>query len=348
MTSQQVGQNARRLLPVATEIVATGYCFPSEVVDNDAYFDRCRFPILREAEGRAAIERESKMRTRYWCAEGESTFTMAKKAVEMALSKDPALKDELDVVLVTSSSTVPVFNPPEKDHAGMGDLAPLLLRSIGRTDAIGFDVKAVNCAGFLRGLQVMDAMLQNSNYRAGLVVSTEKTSMLAVGENNRSTFCFILADAAGAAVLKRGERAPRTGMVDYVGRTDASYFHEMTILPDFSSMFVGGADLGAATVGMLVDCGRTLLARNALSAGDVDWLLPMQTHAALVGGLRQGLSWPESKMIYIGDVSGFSGSASIPATLAHQVEKGVMKKGDLVLALAVGAGLNSAGALFYV
>jgi 3-oxoacyl-[acyl-carrier-protein] synthase III len=51
--------------------------------------------------------------------------------------------------------------------------------------------------------------------------------------------------------------------------------------------------------------------------------------------------------LWSGDVNGFSGSASIPACLAEHVAQGTVKKGDSILSLAVGAGMNCAGALYF-
>jgi 3-oxoacyl-[acyl-carrier-protein] synthase-3 len=346
MGDPRLDVNARRDMTTSSEIVATGYCRPALLVDNDGFFARCRFPIAPDRHDRQALEGSTRMRTRRWCSPDEDTFTMALTAVRMALADDPTLRDELDVVIAVSATTVPAFSPPEKDHAGMADLAPLLMRAIGRNDALGFDVKAVNCAGFLRGLQILDGMLANPNHRAGLVVATERCSSLAIGSQNRSPFCFILGDAAGAAIVRRRARKDGTGLVDHIGGMDTSLYHDMTILPDRDALFVRGSTVGPATVQMLIATGRRLLERNGLTVDDVDWLLPMQTHAGMVEEVRAGLGWPAEKMIWHGDVTGFSGSASIPATLAEQIEMKVLGKGDLVLSLAVGAGLSFAGTLY--
>lgn len=344
MTAIKTGVPARRDMRHCTEFVATGFCYPGELVDNDGFFARARFTI---AEEREELVRQTRMKTRTWCGPEENTLTMAIRAVDMALAAEPALRDEIDVVVVTSATTMPVFHAPQAEHPGMADLAPLVLQHLGRSDALGFDLKAVACTGFLRGLQVMDALLANANYRAGLLISTEQCSRFSIGADNRSSFCFILSDAAGAAVLRRGEPAPRTGIVDYIGHTEADKFALVTMLPGLDALFVGGARVGTATHEMLVACGRALLARNGLTAADVDWLLPMQSHAAVIDAMCQALEWPRDRLIWHGDTTGFSGSASIGACLAEQVRDRVVKKGDLVLSLGVGAGMNCGGALYY-
>jgi 3-oxoacyl-[acyl-carrier-protein] synthase-3 len=327
-----------------SEIAATGWAYPSDVVDNAAYLARCRFDLGTDPD---TLARETKMKRRTWCAPGENTWTLARTAVDRALATDPALRDEVDVVLVASGTTMPVFHAPDPANAGVADLAPLVVRHLGRDGVLGLDLKACYCTGFLRGLQVADAMLLRSGYRAALVVATEQGSRFAVAETNRSTFCYLMSDAAGAAVLRRRSAAPRVGVRDHVGWTDATKFDWVGIGPDAASTVMRGARAAAATHELLVACATALLRRNGLAADGVDWLLPIQTHAAVVEGLRAALDWPADKLLWFGDVTGFSGSASIPACLAEQAHRGVVRKGDLVLSVAVGAGMNCAGALYH-
>jgi len=75
-------RNARANLRRNTRIVSTGYAWPSDVVDNDAFFARCEFDIT---DDRAALEADTRMQTRRWCTPGENTWTLARDAVQMAL-----------------------------------------------------------------------------------------------------------------------------------------------------------------------------------------------------------------------------------------------------------------------
>jgi 3-oxoacyl-[acyl-carrier-protein] synthase-3 len=194
----------------------------------------------------------------------------------------------------------------------------------------------------------MDALLQSSEHRAGLVVATEQGSRLAVAETNQSKFVFLMSDAAGCAVLERRPPRARAGIVDHVGWTDASKHRWVGVGPDGLSTVMMGKKAGAASLEMLIACAKKLMAKHDVTHRDVDWLLPIQSHAQLIEGLRAALEWPSEKMIWSGDVTGFAGGASIPACLGEQIQKGVVKKGDLILSVAVGAGLNCAGTLYYV
>jgi 3-oxoacyl-[acyl-carrier-protein] synthase-3 len=339
-----VSGSARRGLGYVSEIVAASHAYPSDLIDNDEYLRRCRFTLSSSPE---QLARETRMQTRRWCRPHENTATMTRSAVGRLMEERPELVSEIDAVVVASGTTMPIAHPTDSENRAFADLSPLVLQQLGKTHALGLDIKACYCTGFLRGLQVADGLLGNANYRSVLVVAVEQGSRYSVAETNRSSFCFIVGDAAGAVVLRRSGPRPRVGIVDYVGYTDVDKLSWVGIGEDAASIIMLGSRAGEATSRMLLECARSLLARNGLEPTDVDWLIPIQTHAGLLDGLRAELGFEEAKLLWVGGQRGFSGSASIPACLSEQLAKGHVKKGDLVLSLAVGAGMNCAGALYH-
>lgn len=335
---------ARRRLGYVSELVAASHAYPSELVDNAEYARRCRFELGSSLDD---LARETRMQTRRWCRPDENTATMTRAAVSRLMEQHPELIEEIDAVVVASGTSMPMAHPTDPNNCAFADLSPLVLQQLGRSRALGLDIKACYCTGFLRGLQVADGLLGNANYRSVLVVAAEQGSRFSVAESNRSSFCFIVGDAAGAVVLRRAEPRPRTGVVDYVGYTDVDKLAWVGIGADAASIIMLGSRAGEATQRMLLECGQTLLARNGLSAHDVDWLLPIQTHAGLLDRVRAELGFLEAKLLWRGGERGFSGSASIPSCLSEHLASGELKHGQLVLSLAVGAGMNCAGALYY-
>jgi 3-oxoacyl-[acyl-carrier-protein] synthase-3 len=293
------------------------------------------------------------LRPRLACRRGagvgrtKNTASLARAAVSRLIEEHPELVDEIDAVVVASGTSMPMAHPTDAQNRAFADLAPLLLQQLGRTRALGLDIKACYCSGFLRGLQVVDGLLTNSDYRSALLVAVEQGSRFSIAESNRSSFCFIVGDAAGGVVLRRVSPRPRSGIVDYVGYTDVDKLSWVGIGDDAASIIMLGSRAAGATHDMLLECGRSLLARNGLSVGDVDWLIPIQTHAELLDSVRVELGFPAEKLVWMGGERGFSGSASIPACLSEAVDAGRVKRGDLVLSVAVGAGMNCAGALYH-
>ncbi len=326
------------------EIVGAGFYYPKDVVDNQQYFARCRFAI---AADRDALVAETRMKTRRWCLPEEDTWTMTRAALADLLERDPGLAHQIDVVVVASGTTMPIAHPSDRENRAFADLSPLVLRQLGREDGLGLDIKACYCTGFLRGMQVMDGLLSNPNYRMGLLVAAEQGSRFATAETNRSSFCFIVSDAAGAIAFRRTEPREQSGVVDFCGYSDVGKLAWVGIGPDAASIIMMGSRAGEATLEMMRDCARTLLDRNDRNCSTIDWLLPIQTHAGIVDELARVLEWPREKVLWSGDVTGFSGSASIPACLAQRIQEGTIRKGQSILSVAVGAGMNCAGALYY-
>lgn len=339
-----LGVNARAGLAHTSELAAASFAYPSEVVDNAEYARRCRFV---PASSWPELAAESRMKTRRWCLPHENTRTLSRDAVKKLLADEPELCREIDVVVVASGTTLNMVHPASPENPAVADLSPFVLQDLGLSGALGLDIKACYCTGFLRGMQVVDALFANPNYRSALLVAVEQGSRLAVAESNRSSFCFIVADAAGAVLFRRTERQLERGIVDYCGFTDASKASWVGIGPDAVSMVMLGSRAAEASRELMIRCGRTLLSRNGRSARDVTWLLPLQTHAGLVFQVADALEWPRERVLWFGDVNGFSGSASIPSCLAEQARLGRVKKGDSILSVAVGAGLNCAGALYH-
>jgi 3-oxoacyl-[acyl-carrier-protein] synthase III len=335
---------ARRDATYGSELAYATHAYPSEVVDNREYLERCRFALGASLPELVA---ETRMQTRRWCRPHENTASMTRAAIARLCEERPELAAEIDVVVVASGTTMPMAHPSDPQNCAFADLSPLVLQQLGRSRSLGLDIKACYCTGFLRGLQVADGLLGNADYRCALVVASEQGSRFAVAESNRSSFCFIVGDAAGAVVLRRAAPRPKAGILDYLGYTDVDKLAWVGIGDDAASIIMLGSRAGEATRNMLLECGQQLLSRNGLGARDVTWLLPIQTHAGLLDGVRGELGFTTDQLLWVGGERGFSGSASIPACLSEQLSCGRVKPGDLILSLAVGAGMNCAGALYY-
>jgi len=335
--------NARRGLPHSSVIAAAEFAYPSELVSNETYAKRCRFtPTTSFAE----LAEESGIKTRRWCSPSENTRTMTDALVRKLVVARPELVEQIDVVVVASGTTLNLAHPSDPDNRVVADLSPFVLSGLGRQRALGLDIKYCYCSGFLRGVQVVDALLANENYRAALLIAVEQGSRFALAPSNRTSFCFIVGDAAGGVIFKRAERREGAGIIDYCGHSEVDKWSWVGIGEDAASITMLGSQAANATRDLLVECGRTLLQRNGLTPRDVTWLLPIQTHAGLLASVTRDLEWPTERVLWFADVNGFSGSASIPSCLAEQAAKGKVRPGDLVLSVAVGAGLNCAGALY--
>ena len=91
---------------------------------------------------------------------------------------------------------------------------------------------------------------------------------------------------------------------------------------------------------------RRLIERNGLTPEDIDVLIPHQANARIIGAVAQRLGIPSEKtIINIGQYANTT-AGTIPLATRDAIETGKLKRGDLALMAAVGAGLTSGAALW--
>ena len=88
-----------------------------------------------------------------------------------------------------------------------------------------------------------------------------------------------------------------------------------------------------------------LLKRNNLTIEDIDWFIPHQANLRIIETAGSLLKCPAEKVIVNVEKYANTSSASIPAALHEAVEDGRIKRGDLVLFAAFGAGLTAGATL---
>ncbi len=335
--------NARRDLSHGTRVAASGYAYPSQLVDNEEYVRRCQFS---PKSGWQELFDSSRIKTRRWCAPEETTRTLAEAAVDDLFARSEESPNDVDVIVVASGTTMTMAHPSDPENRAYADLSPLLAKRLRRTRALCLDIKACYCTGFVRGMQVVDGLLSNPNYRTALLVAVEQGSRFATAASNRTAFCGIAADAAGAFLFRRSSGSDGNGVIDYCGYTDVDKLSWVGIGDNADSIIMHGSRAAEATQEMLIECGRLLLQRNGLGPEHVDWFIPIQTHGGLLDSVADALQIPSQKTLWFGDEHGFSGSASIPSCFAEQRRAGVIGPGQLILSVAVGAGMNCGGALY--
>ena len=126
----------------------------------------------------------------------ESTSYMAARAAERALENSGVKAEEIDLILLATSS--PDFCFPK----GACEVQGLL----GAVNAACFDISAA-CTGFVYALNTAHAFISSGMYRTALVIGAEVLSKL-IDWTDRST-CVLFGDGAGAAVV----RADETGII---------------------------------------------------------------------------------------------------------------------------------------
>ncbi|MFN7996449.1 MAG: beta-ketoacyl-ACP synthase III [Bryobacteraceae bacterium] len=285
---------------------------------------------------------------RHIAAPEVATSDMATEAARIALSQRGISAAELDAILVCTVTPDMLFP----------STACLVQNNLGAKRAWGFDLIAA-CSSFLYGLTTGASLVASGAHKKVLVIGSDTMSRI-IDYTDRAT-CILFGDGAGAMLLEpAGESEDGTGFIDFVGEIDGSG-------GEFLNMPAGGSRLPASAetvakrqhyvhqqgqqvfkyaVRKMGDMCQEVLDRNGLTADDVGVLIPHQANRRIITAAadRLGLR-PEQVLVNI-DRYGNTTSATLPLATRDAIAQGRIKKGDLVLFAAVGAGYTAGASLW--
>jgi 3-oxoacyl-[acyl-carrier-protein] synthase-3 len=277
-----------------------------------------------------------------------ATSDMAARAAQAALEQRGIPATQLNALLVCTV-TPDMFFP---------STACLVQNRIGARGAWGFDLVAA-CSGFVFGLTTAANLIAGGSHSKVLVIGADAMSRI-IDYTDRST-CVLFGDGAGAMLLEpTGEADHDLGFIDFLGEVDGSG-------GDYLKMPAGGSRLPAShetveqrlhfvhqdgqqvfkyAVRKMYDVCRELLARNGFSAQDLSLMIPHQANRRIITAAAERLGIPLERVVINIERYGNTTAATIPLATGDALAQGRLKKGDLVLFAAVGAGYTVGASLW--
>ncbi|WP_264213259.1 beta-ketoacyl-ACP synthase III [Leisingera thetidis] len=308
-------------------VVGTGHYLPERVVEN-AEFEATLDTTDEWIRSRSGIER------RHFAAEGETTSDMAAKAAERALAAAGLTADDVDAIIVATSTADLTFP----------SAATMVQSKLGMTRGFAFDVQAV-CAGFVYALSNANALIASGQAERVLVIGAETFSRI-MDWTDRST-CVLFGDGAGALLLEGQELAGTNkdrGILSTDLNSDGRYKDLLYVDGGVSTQSTGhlrmqGNQVFRHAVEKLASTANTALDRAGLTAGDVDWIVPHQANIRIIQGTARKMGLSMDNVVVTVQDHGNTSAASIPLALSVGKERGQIKEGDLIVTEAIGGGL---------
>lgn len=282
------------------------------------------------------ITKMTGIRQRHLAAEGEVTSDLGAAAARAALVNAGLTPADIDLIIV--ATTTPDMTYPST--------AALIQNKLGITRGAAFDIQAV-CSGFVFAVATADSFLKNGLAKRALVIGAETNSRI-LDWTDRAT-CVLFGDGAGAAVLERVELEdgePERGVLATSLRTDGSHWEKLYVDGGPSStQTVGhvrmrGHEVFRHAVGMITDVVENAFALSGHRADELDWFVPHQANKRIIDGAGHKLGIPDEKVIVTVDRHANTSAASVPLALAQGVNDGRIRRGDLVMLEAMGAGFT--------
>src|SRR4051812_43389209 len=180
-------------MTVYSKIIGTGSYLPQQRVTNDELAAQLAARGVETSD--EWITTRSGISARHYAAPEQNASDLAVEAAKNALAMAGKRADEVDLVIVASST--PDF------HGSFPSTACIVQRKLGMTNSsAAFDVQAV-CSGFVYAVSVADAFIKAGNHKTVLVIGAEVFSRI-LDFQDRST-CVLFGDGAGAVLLQASD-----------------------------------------------------------------------------------------------------------------------------------------------
>lgn len=267
---------------------------------------------------------------RHIAAPEEYTSTMAIEAAQKALTAAQLTVQDIDMLILATSTPDHVFP----------STASRIQESLGISKGFAFD-QAAACSGFIFALATADAYLKQEMAKTALIIGSETMSRLLDWEDRGTAVLF--GDGAGAVVLQAQTQTDR-GILGSLLRTNGAGYDQLYVnggpstTQTIGTIQMNGREVFRNAVNRLEEAVEGILKIHNISQEEIDWLVPHQANKRIIDATAKKLGLPEEKVIHTGADQANTSAASIPLALDNAVKDGRIKKGDLVLCEAFGAG----------
>ncbi len=284
------------------------------------------------------IERTG-IRERHVVGQDEQTSQMAVAAARQALKKAEIRPQELDLIIVATSSP-DYLTPPISSQVqdGLG------------AKKIGAFTLVTGCTGFLYALATAQQFIAAGSYQRILVIGVELISRW-VDYSDRTT-CILFGDGAGAVILEATDKP--AGVISFVLGSDGSQAEHL-ILPGGGSkhppsyemldqrqhyLRMNGREVFKFATRVLGTAVYEAIHKAGLTPDDIDLFVPHQANLRIIESAARQIGLPAEKVYVNIDKYGNTSAASIPIALCEALESGRAKPGDTLACVAFGAGLT--------
>jgi 3-oxoacyl-[acyl-carrier-protein] synthase-3 len=325
------------------KITALGTYVPPDVITNKD------LEKLVETNDQWIVERTG-IKERHKLAAGLGTSDMCAEAARNCLAARGIAADkigEFGVECIIVGTVTPDMMFPST--------ACLVQDKIGAKGAWGFDVSA-GCSGFVFALQAGVKMVESGAHKKVLVIGADANTRMT--DYTDRTTCVLFGDGGGAVLLEPAEEG-EVGFIDFLHEIDGAggvslnlkgggslnpSSHE-TVDKKMHYIYQDGPAVYKFAVRKMAEATERLLTRNGVTGADLGCFIPHQANKRIITATADRLGMDPANVIINIEKYGNTSGGTIPLAMETAVEEGKLKKGDLVLLAAAGAGFTVGAAL---
>ncbi len=313
------------------KIIGTGGYLPETVRTNEEISQRV------DTSDSWIVERTG-IKTRRIAGAEETASSMAEIAAKQAIEMAGIEAGEIDLIIIATGT-------PDRVYPST---ACLLQQRLGIQNCVSFDIQAA-CSGSIFALSIADQYIKSGAADKVLIVGSEICSRL-VDWTDRGT-CILFGDGAGAVLL---DSTNEPGILSTHIHSDGA-FEDLLYCPNPQVSANNNDERGVIkmkgnevfkvavnTLGRIVD---ETLAANGLDKSDVDWLVPHQANIRIIAATARKLKMSMDQVVLTLENQGNTSSASVLLALNEALRDQRIKRGQIILLEAFGAGFTWGSAL---
>ena len=285
------------------------------------------------------------IRERHVLAKGLGVSDICVEAARKVLAQRGIEASEIEAIVVGTVTPDMMFPAT----------ACLVQDKLGAKGAWGFDVSA-GCSGFVFALQAGVKLVESGAHKKVLVCGADANTRMT--DYTDRTTCVLFGDGGGAVLIEPCEEG-EIGFIDFVHEVDGSggtalnlkgggslnpSSHE-TVEKKMHYIYQDGQAVYKFAVRKMAEATVKVLERNGVTGSDLGCFIPHQANKRIITSTAERLGMPDDRVIINIDKYGNTSAGTIPLAMETAVEEGKLKKGDLVLLAAVGAGFTVGAAL---
>ena len=320
------------------KISALGTYVPPDVITNKD------LEKLVDTNDQWIVERTG-IRVRHVLAKGLGLSDMCVEAAKNCLKARGVEADKIGEfgleVIIVGTVTPDMMFP---------STACLVQDKIGAKGAWGFDVSA-GCSGFVFALQAGVKLVESGAHKKVMVIGADANTRMT--DYTDRTTCVLFGDGSGAVLIEPAEEG-EIGFIDFENEIDGSggvalnlkgggslnpSTHE-TVDKKMHYIYQDGPAVYKFAVRKMAEVTAKVLERNGLTGADLGCFIPHQANKRIITATADRLGMDPERVIINIEKYGNTSAGTIPLAMETAVEEGKLKKGDLVLLAAVGAGFT--------
>ena len=292
------------------------------------------------------IRTRTGIRARRVAGPDESLTCLASRAAQAALDHAGWTADDVDLILLATSSPDDLFGT-----------APRVQGALGASRAVAFDLTAA-CSGFLFALITAGQYLRSGAMRRALVIGADQLSRW-VDWDDRTT-CVLFGDGA-AAVAVEACADEANGLLGFRMHSDGSRNGCLTLaqtnthtdvlggvsaqVGGFAPLRMNGQEVYKFAVREVPAVLKELLESTGTPASDLNWLLLHQANQRILDAVADRFAMPHDQVLSNLAQYGNTSAAAVAIALDEAARSGRFQIGDPILLVVFGGGLTYASAV---